>query len=187
LIFVPLLARIRSLSVFALLVGVLLCCAGCRRQPEKGDYLARIGVAVQLPERVCMAIHNPKLLPSATITLIQPITADSPVGGSQTARAQVVLRGAKECPGMKADAEVTNYNLEITTGTLQPFVPVVALDARVPSVYAAHSFHSCTSGEGVHLTAWDGAKPLEGHRLWQQYYYLGQDLAPNCTESETAQ
>jgi hypothetical protein len=133
-----------------------------------------------------MAIHNAKLLPSATITLIQPMSPDSAAGGSRTARALVALRGAKACPGMKADAGVTNYDLEITTGTLQPFVPVVALDARVPSVYAAHSFHSCTSGEGIHLTAWDGAKPLEGQRLWQQYYYLGQDLNPNCTGAETA-
>lgn len=133
-----------------------------------------------------MAIHNAKLLPSATITLIQPINPDSPAEGSHTARGLVAMRDAKACPGMKADSGVSNYNLEITTGTLQQFVPVVALDARVPSVYAAHSFHSCTSGEGIHLTAWDGAKPLEGHRLWQQYYYLGQDLNPNCTASETA-
>jgi hypothetical protein len=170
-------------SVF--LAGLLLYSGACRRLPEKADYLSRIGVAVQLPERVCMAIHNPTLLPSATITLLQPINPDSPAGDSRTARALVALRGVKACPGMKADADVTNYDLEITTGSLQPLVPVVALDARVPSVYAAHSFHSCTSGEGVHLTAWDGAKPLEGHRLWQQYYYVGQDLMPNCSAAET--
>ena len=127
-----------------------------------------------------MAMRNPNLLPSATITLLAP--SDTP----HTARAQVLNRQAEACPGTKAESELSTYDLQITAGSVEQSLPLVALDARVPSVDAAHSFHSCTSADGVHLSAWDGAKPLEGHRLWHQYYYLGQDLEANCTAIESA-
>jgi hypothetical protein len=130
-----------------------------------------------------MAIHNAKLLPSATITLLAPVGVMQE--RSASARAFVLSRNADACPGTKADNEVSNYNLEITSGTVDQDFPLIAVEARVPSVYAAHSFHSCASADGIHLTAWDGAKPLEGRRLWQQYYYLGQDLKSTCTAAET--
>ncbi len=139
---------------------------------------------MKLEDRTCMAIRNAKLLPSATITLLEPAGLGNQ--RASTARAEVLATNANACPGTKDDSEVSNYNLLITTGTVQPNVPLVALDARVPSVYAAHSFHSCASADGVHLTAWDGAKALEGHRLWKQYYYSSQDLARNCTPAEIA-
>ena len=125
---------------------------------------------MKLEDRVCMAIHNAKLLPSANITLLEP----AGVGNRRAtgARALVLSRNADDCPGSKDDDEVSNYNLLITTGTVESNLPLIALDARVPSVYAAHSFHSCANADGIHLTAWDGAKPLEGRRLWEQYYYL---------------
>ncbi len=156
------------------------------RAPEAttAGYQARIGLAVKLSDRVCMAIHNSKLLPGATITLLDPPGLANQ--RTTSARALLLSKNADACPGTKDDAEVNNYNLAITVGTVQPNVPLIALDARVPSVYAAHSFHSCASADGIHLTAWDGAKPLEGHRLWKQYYYLSQDLERNCTGAETA-
>lgn len=40
-------------------------------------------------------------------------------------------------------------------------------------------FRQCTSAEGVHLTAW-----RENRRTWHQYWYLGTDVEPTCTESE---
>jgi len=45
------------------------------------------------------------------------------------------------------------------------------------------AFRSCTSREGVHLTAWQG-KPLKGHRLWHEYFYLGYDVEPSCTPKD---
>ena len=132
-----------------------------------------------------MAIRNSKLLPSATITLIAPADAGKSIL-VHSARALVSARDAAGCPGTKDDADISNYNLEITTGSVEPNLPLVALDARVPSVMAAHSFRACTSAGVVHLTAWDGAKPLEGHRLWHQTYYLGEGSDTNCTAAETA-
>ena len=168
-------------------LGLMLFTAACtKKASSSADYNARIGMAIQMPNRVCMAIRNPKLLPSATIILIAPLHPASESVGASTARAEVLARGADACPGGKPDAEINNYNLGITSGSLEPDSPVIALDARVPSVYAAHSFHSCTSADGVDLTAWDGAKPLEGHRLWHGHYSMSRAPAPNCSADETA-
>ena len=169
------------------LVPVVLLSAvtSCRNKETAASYQARIGVAIKLEDRVCMAIHNAKLLPSAIITLLEPAGS---LGSerAETARAEVLATNANACPGTKDDSEVSNYNLLITTGTVRPYMPLVALEARVPSVYAAHSFHSCANADGFHLTAWDGARALEGHRLWNGYYYTNYDLASNCTSAETA-
>jgi len=40
-------------------------------------------------------------------------------------------------------------------------------------------FRQCTSAEGLHLTAWRANR-----RTWHQYWYLGADVEPTCTESE---
>jgi hypothetical protein len=44
-------------------------------------------------------------------------------------------------------------------------------------------FRSCSSAEGIHFTVWSG-KPLEGARRWHQYYYLGYDVAADCTQQD---
>ena len=41
------------------------------------------------------------------------------------------------------------------------------------------TFRQCTSAEGLHLTAWRANR-----RTWHQYWYLGTDVVPTCTESE---
>jgi len=48
------------------------------------------------------------------------------------------------------------------------------------------SFRVCTSNEGFHLTIWAG-EPLKNKRLWHEYYYLGYDVEPNCTEKDYEQ
>ena len=53
------------------------------------------------------------------------------------------------------------------------------LDERYPNVRV----RLCTSSEGLHLTAWAG-EPLKTRRLWHQYYYLGYDVEPSCTEED---
>jgi len=44
-------------------------------------------------------------------------------------------------------------------------------------------FRSCTSSEGVHLSAWPSAKAT-GRPLWHAYVYLGYDVEPTCTDAE---
>jgi len=45
------------------------------------------------------------------------------------------------------------------------------------------SFRECASQEGLHLTVWTG-EPLKSKRLWHEYYYLGYDVEPNCSEKD---
>jgi hypothetical protein len=42
-------------------------------------------------------------------------------------------------------------------------------------------FRECASSEGLHLSAWRGNR-----RTWHEYWYLGFDVEPNCSEEETA-
>jgi len=44
------------------------------------------------------------------------------------------------------------------------------------------TFRRCASSEGLHFSAWVGAR-----RVWHEYYYLGYDVDPTCTEEETAE
>jgi hypothetical protein len=43
---------------------------------------------------------------------------------------------------------------------------------------------SCTSIEGLRLTVWADT-PLKSDRLWHQYFYLGYDVEPSCTDRDT--
>jgi hypothetical protein len=43
------------------------------------------------------------------------------------------------------------------------------------------TFRRCASSEGVHLTAWNGAR-----RVWHEYYHLDYATDPTCTDEETA-
>lgn len=49
----------------------------------------------------------------------------------------------------------------------------------------AETFRTCTSVEGIHLTAWAG-EPLRGRRLWHYYHYVGYDMEPSCSEAEVS-
>ena len=49
---------------------------------------------------------------------------------------------------------------------------------------AAVHFRTCTSSEGVHLSAWPSSR-IKGRPLWHAYVYLGYDVEPTCSEAET--
>ncbi|MFL6350512.1 MAG: hypothetical protein ACJ74Z_01490 [Bryobacteraceae bacterium] len=140
-----------------------------------------IGVSVVMSDRICMGIMRADLMLSTNVTLVSPSEA-SPI----VAVAEIVTRDAVPCPGLKGERQMFFYNLKMLSGSVPAGVAVIALTSSSPTAISAHSFHSCTSADGVHLTAWDGNKALEGHRLWHGYYYIGQDLEPDCTVGETA-
>jgi hypothetical protein len=43
-------------------------------------------------------------------------------------------------------------------------------------------FRQCASGEGLHLTAW-----RENRRAWHEYWYVGFDLEPDCSDEEVGE
>ncbi len=57
--------------------------------------------------------------------------------------------------------------------------------AQLPNAPAGKRlyFRTCTSMEGIHLTAWSG-KALSGQRVWHAYHALGYDVEPNCTPKD---
>ncbi len=45
------------------------------------------------------------------------------------------------------------------------------------------NFRTCSSDEGLHLTAWEG-RPLRGRRVWHRYFPLGRDTQATCLEED---
>ena len=66
----------------------------------------------------------------------------------------------------------SNARVVFQNGEFAIFTP----DAKSPI-----TFRMCSSSEGLHFTTWRG-----GRRTWNQYWYLGYDVEPDCTEQEGA-
>jgi len=83
---------------------------------------------------------------------------------------------------------IETYDLvpgDFAIALLAPDVPVRNSRTDIDGDGVYESYRFCTSAEGVHFTVWAG-EWFEGRRLWHDYYYLGYDMSPTCTESETA-
>jgi len=173
---------------------LLLGCAESRKEAARpGDYSSRIGVAVKSPHHVCLSINNASLKIKDRVTLIAPSDPQS------IAHAEIASPSPGDCAGEKSGAR-HGYLIHIVSGTVPDNLPLIALTGDTAPLRTDHgnaiadldrngksdSFRSCTSSEGVHLTVWEG-RPLEGIRIWHQYYYLGQDVEPNCDKKDTAE
>lgn len=181
----------RRTALVALLLS--LGCGVSNNATGAADYAPRLGVAVQTAGGVCFSIRNAHLAVNSPLTLVTPSDPQSVVEAEVTGASDV------GCPGVK-DPHQSGYRLRVVKGAAPDFMPLIgapgssarfrqqggAVVAHLDGDGTAQSFRSCTSADGVHLTVWQG-KPLEGVRLWHQYYYLGQDLDPNCTGKDTAQ
>ena len=128
------------------------------------------------------------------------MTLVSPSESQSLAHAEVIHSTEAPCLGVADEKpSLASYSLRLLNGRIEQNLPLVAVigkaikirpsGARVEAILNGYSrpitFHSCTSADGVHLTAWKGI-PLRGRRVWHQYYYLGQDLEQSCTAPETA-
>jgi hypothetical protein len=160
---------------------------------QSADASVRIGVAVAAGDgQVCASLPGSALVAGATLTLIQPNDPQSVVYA-------IVVRPAPACERLERALVPGPYYVvqpPSTTAT-DAFAPWVALSgklstrrvtsgaiaARLSPDHPAVRVRSCTSREGVHLTAWSGA-PLTSRRLWHQYYYLGYDVEPTCDDRE---
>lgn len=81
-------------------------------------------------------------------------------------RLAVAIRGNK-----KIIEQETNENNKNTV--------LVDLDADG----APETMKFCASSDGIHITIWTGS--FESNlRIWHAYYYLNQDLEPNCLSEE---
>ena len=139
----------------------------------------------------CVALPAPLLAAGAVVTLVRAdlpqtvVTAmvDSPVSScAALERAMIAgpyyrLRGVSSLPG---DASIwIAFRGKVATRSTRSG-RVVSVNKMNPNV----RIRSCTSSEGLHLTAWAG-QPLTSQRLWHQYFYLGYDVEPSCQDADT--
>jgi hypothetical protein len=133
----------------------------------------------------CLIMSGPMLAPGTRLLVV----VDNP----QTAFEATV--GAVRDSACAANAMVagTSYAIDLgdslTTGpdlgiaVLAPESRIVRQGkhtlVRTPGYRTPLRIATCAAGEGIHLTAWRGSK-----RVWHEYFYLGYDLEPDCTEAE---
>jgi hypothetical protein len=153
-----------------------------------------LGVASENGGTICLAIANRNLAAGQPVSLVVLTPQQSMV------QAKVLRAIPNGCQNpAPAAAGQAAYELRVIKGTLPSLAPAIAVvnpiqplrvsgDVMVGDLSGDHQldyFRQCTSTEGVHLTVWAG-KPLTGKRLWHQYFYLGYDVEPNCTDQDVA-
>jgi hypothetical protein len=179
-------------SAFAL-VALLLVQGTIEGEKSGFDYQSDLGIAVDLSGRTCLDIRNDAMSEGEKIRFVNTDTPPT------TGEAEIVRKLDETCiPSDQKISGLSHYELKVVRGTLTKSAPAFAiasfageLTVKDASVYGdldgdhrVAAFRSCTSQEGVHLTVWKG-RPLRGVRKWHFYYYLGYDVEPSCTMSDT--
>jgi len=150
------------------------------------------GVVTKAPtEPPKLAIVGPPLAKGASFHVVShedQRVIDAEVVSARQAAAEVMAEGASSY----TIEFITSYSERISDE--EPFLGIAVVgagdgvttsggkaSAQLPNAPAGNrlSFRVCTSGEGMHLTAWSG-KLLAGKRVWHAYHYLGYDVEPNC-------
>ena len=177
------------------LLAVLLLLAPCGHgRAAVFHYDSGLGVASERSGTICLTIANRNLPAGQSVSLVV-LTPQQAV-----AQAEVLRVLPTGCMGEDAaNANRAFYELRLVKGTLPSVAPAIAVvnpvqplrqsgNSVVADLDGDHRleyFRQCTSSEGVHLTVWAG-KPLTGKRLWHEYFYLGYDVEPNCTDKDVA-
>ena len=156
-------------------------------------YRSDIGIALNTADGACVAMPNRSLDTGQRIRLV---TTSTPQGVSE---AEVIRRIDQPCaPATPSEPGVAHYRIRVLGDALEAGVPAFAIanfngtltpaaDGVAGDLEGDGSpelFRACTSAEGVHLTVWTGAPP-QGTRRWHQYFYLGYDVEPTCSDAET--
>ncbi|MEP6849634.1 MAG: hypothetical protein ABI999_12320 [Acidobacteriota bacterium] len=139
--------------------------------------------------RVCLAIQNSRLKAGQKVSVIFTSRPES------IKTAFVTKKVAASCSSEIDVAERVSFYLLRMPKVDLPFVEIGYVGtSRVASVRGVATadlnadgqkeyFRTCTSGEGVHLTVWNG-KPLVGTRVWHSYCYLNYDTEPTCKKKD---
>ena len=137
--------------------------------------VADVGTVVMHHGAACFSIQNARLLHGDVLTIISPQTS-RPLGTA------TIVDPRAACAD-ESDRDSSGYALHLTRGSMANGRIAIGLRARAASLEGT-SATSCTSSEGVHLNIWAG-RPKTSRRLWHAYSYLGYDVEPTCTPSET--
>jgi hypothetical protein len=151
-----------------------------------------IGVAVRAQTgALCVAVEGQRLTPGMTITLVRPdspqtilrATIDAPGDCERLERATVKGPYYFARPDDRKDASDTSVWIAFVTATEVRTLDSRRIAVRLSAAYPNAQVRSCTSKEGLHLTAWAGT-PLKSQRIWHQYFYLGYDVEPTCQNAD---
>jgi hypothetical protein len=153
----------------------------------------RIGVAeVGNKGDGCLTIMNASLQGNDEITLI---TLENPQSFIKT---KIVNKLSQSCSqNTEIPQNASFYSFQVSNNNDEIIRPTIAIAGFNGSLKVTNgrvradlngdgrleSFRLCTSNEGLHLTVWIG-EPLNGERLWHEYYYLGYDVEPTCTKRD---
>jgi hypothetical protein len=174
------------------------------------DYMSTLGVArARADGRLCVAmpaaLRDGEELVLVSVPIAPPKADSTPAEYSSVLVSRVTGRGENECsiekmghglrlPGDSlytvALARDSALSAAVLFAVALPFRTFFRAGhtaaARLSDEGHVLNFRVCTSGEGLHLTAWDG-KPLTGKRVWHRYYYLGYDTDPSCVPGDTGE
>lgn len=157
------------------------------------DYKKQAGIVEKTSNGgLCLTIYNKDLKANTKVEIVDPEIPQ------KHTEAKIVERSDKSCshdPDVGPDeafylliaanekvvaSPVMLGLVKYTSG----FVVSNGLLGFNPQSHQSFDFvRSCTSSEGIHLAVWHGL-PLEGHRVWHWYYYLGYDVEGNCTDAD---
>lgn len=147
----------------------------------------RYGVVdIDTGTEACLIMTGPKLAPGTRVLVV----VDNP----QTAFEATVRAIRDSACAANSMVSGTSYAIDLgDSPTSGPDLGIAVLEAgskvvrqgkhtmvRTPGDRTPLRIATCASGEGIHLTAWRGSK-----RVWHEYFYVGFDLEPDCTEPET--
>jgi hypothetical protein len=123
-----------------------------------------LSTSAEKGQRIAIMLFDPPMVSYGTIQtrLTKPC-------GRSTGRAYWILPDSKIPAGTGVGIIGTTFGA--AGGKPRPFVTVQG---------EKYTARQCTSGAGMHFTAWRGSL-----RVWHSYYSLGYDTVPSCTAEET--
>ncbi|HSU29816.1 MAG TPA: hypothetical protein VLJ11_01160 [Bryobacteraceae bacterium] len=200
----------RQVSLIAL-CGLLTACHSTRKEAEKysqvakpssesgqvspqsGNYSKRVGLAMNSSGKTCLVVHTADVADGSTVTLIIPASSQRFVQGKVTGKSK------DTCPfSSRRDNSVVSYDVDVD-GSVPKMTPLIAVlgsgvfavDNKAVTVDMKQdgnleTFHACSTGNEIRLTAWSGKNPLSGTMTWHASFpeMPGSGKASPCTGEE---
>jgi len=167
-------------------------------QARAQDAALRIGIAWLDSATGCVAISNAALAAGTPLTFVRvPVSGMGElavaVTGETFAAAALTAPGCASIHGGSPNDHL--YTIRLAQGSgrgayfalLTPRQSVTlrgpSATVRFPPDSSPVSLRTCTSGEGLHFTAWRG-EPLKGPRIFHGYASLSYDVELSCDDAE---
>lgn len=173
------------------LLSTIIVTVSC--QPKPLAFSENIGIVSMTAGKGCFAVSNPSIPENSQIRIVEM------TGGQASPVARVAKKDPSCSNSVGNTPAVVAYDVyfdrqppgELPAIGLLNYQGKIVRDGGLVSADIngdgqREYFRSCISTEGVHFTVWSG-KPMVGTRRWHQYYYLGYDVSPTCTDAETKQ